>query len=63
MVQTLTVSAGDARDMGSIFGLGSSPGDGNDNLLQYYCLGNAMDREDWWAILHGVAKSRTRLRD
>ena len=32
-------------------------------LLQYSCLENPMDREAWWAVVHGVAKSRTRLRD
>ena len=35
-----------ARDMGSIPGLGRSPGEGNGNPLQYYCLGNLMDREE-----------------
>ena len=29
--------------------------------LQYSCLENPMDREDWWAIVHGVAKSQTQL--
>ena len=33
-----------------------SPGEGNGNPLQYSCLGNPMDREAWWAIVHGVAK-------
>ena len=31
--------------------------------LQYSCLENPMDRGDWWAAVHGVAKSRTRLSD
>ena len=31
--------------------------------LQYYCLGNPMDREAWWAAIHGVTKSQTRLSD
>ena len=35
------------RDMGSILGLGRSPGGGNGNLLQYSCLGNPMDRAGW----------------
>ena len=43
-------------DMGSIPGLGKSPGEGNGNPLQYSCLGNPMDRGAWWAIVHGVAK-------
>ena len=38
-------------------------GDGNGNPLQYSCLENPMDRGVWWAAVHGVAKSRTRLSD
>ena len=38
-------------------------GEGNGNPLQYSCLENPMDREAWWAVVHGVAKSRTRLSD
>ena len=48
-----------ARDMGSIPGLGKSPGVGNGNPLQYSCLENLMDREAWWATVHEVAKSQT----
>ena len=44
------------RAVGSIPGLGRSPGEGNGNALQYSCLGNPMDRGAWWAIAHGVAK-------
>ena len=40
-----------------------SPGEENSNPLQYSCLGNPMDREAWWATVHGVAKSRTWLGD
>ena len=40
-----------------------SPGEGNDNPLQYSCLENPMDGGAWWATVHGVAKSRTRLSD
>ena len=47
--------------MGSIPGLGRSPGVENGNPLQYSCLGNPMDREAEWAIVHEVAKSRARL--
>ena len=43
-------------DMGSIPGLGRSPGEGNGNPLQYSCLGNPMDRGAWQAIVHEVAK-------
>ena len=45
-----------AEDAGSILGLGRSPGKENGNPLQYSCLGNPMDREAWWATVHGVAK-------
>ena len=44
-----------AGDAGLIPGLGRSPGEGNDNLLLYSCLGNPMDRV-WQAIVHGVTK-------
>ena len=44
-------------------GLGRSPGEGNGNPLQYYCLENPVDRGAWWATVFGVAKSRTRLSD
>ena len=56
-------SACNAGDLGSIPGLGRSPGEGNGNPLHYSCLENPMDRGAWWDILHGVAKSRTRLSD
>ena len=57
------VSAYNAEDPGSIPGLGRSPGEGNGNPLQYSCLENPMGRGAWQAIVHGVAKSRTRLSD
>ena len=57
------VSACNAGDLGSIPGLGRSPGEGNGNPLQYSCLENPMDRGAWWAAVHGVAKSWTRLSD
>ena len=38
-------------------------GEGNGTPLQYSCLENPMDRGAWWVAVHGVAKSRTRLRD
>ena len=50
-----------AGDPGSIPGSGRSPGEGNGNPLQYYCLENPMDRGAWQATVHGVAKSRTGL--
>ena len=43
-------------DMGSIPGLGRSPGGGNGNPLQYFCLENPMDRGAWRATVQGVAK-------
>ena len=45
-----------ARNMGLIPGWGKSPEEGNDNLLQYSCLENPMDRRVWQATVHGVAK-------
>ena len=50
-------------DPGSIPGLGRSPGEGNGNPFQYSCLENPMDGGAWWATVHGVAKSWTRLSD
>ena len=50
-------SPGNARDLGSIPGLGRSPGIGNGNPLQYSFLGNPMDRGAWWVEVQGVAKS------
>ena len=60
VVRNLPASAGDS---GSIPWLGRSSGVGNGNPLQYSCLENSMDRGAWWATVHGVAKSRTWLRD
>ena len=48
---------------GSIPGLGGSPGEGNGDPLQYPCLENLMDREAYWARIHGVTKSRAWLSD
>jgi len=39
-----------------LVGLGTSPGEGSDNPLQYSCLENPMDRGSWWATVHGVAE-------
>ena len=52
------------RDADSIPGSGRFPGEGNVNQLyfQYSCLGNPTDRGAWWATVHGVTKSQTRLR-
>ena len=56
-------SACNVGDLDSIPGLGRSPGEGNSNPLQYSCLENPMDGGAWWATVHGVVKSRTRLSD
>ena len=52
-------SACNAGDLGSILGLGRSPGGQHGNPLQYSCLENPLDRGAWRATVHGVAKSRT----
>ena len=49
----------DARETGSIPGLGRSHGVGNGNPLQYSYLENSVDRGAWWATGHGVTKSQT----
>ena len=54
-------SACNAEDPGSIPGSGRSPGEGNGNPLQYSCLENSMDGGAWWATVHGITKSQTRL--
>ena len=65
-------NAGDVGDAGLIPGSGRSPGGGNGNPLQYSCLvggsqysclENPMDGGAWWAAVHEVAKSLTRLSD
>ena len=58
MAQTVE-SAYNAGDLGSIPGLGRSPGEENGNPLQYSCLENPMHRGVWWAIVDGVSKSWT----
>ena len=61
-------SACKAGDLGSIPGLGRSPGGGHGNPLQYSCLENTLDRGSWRAAVHGatvrgIPKSWTRLND
>ena len=58
MVKNLPVNA---RDMGSVPGVGKCPGGGNGSPLQYSFLENCMDRRAWWATVHGVTKSWTQL--
>ena len=56
MVKNPLASAGDTRDASSRPELRRSPGEENNNPLQYSCLGNPTDRGAWWAIVHVVAK-------
>ena len=62
VIKNPPTNAGNPRDIDSIPEVGRSPGDGNGNPLQYSCLENPMDGA-WWATVHRVAKSRTRLSD
>ena len=62
MVKNPPANTGDARDAGSIPGLGRSPGEGHGNPLQYSYLENPMDRGAWWATVHRVSKSRKQLK-
>ena len=57
MVKNPSANAGDIRDTGSI--PGRFPEIGNGNPLQYSYLENPLDRGACWALVHGVAKSRT----
>ena len=50
-------SACNSGDLGSIPGLGRSPGEGNGTLLQYSCLENPMDGGAWWDTVHEIAES------
>ena len=58
LIKNLPANAGESD---SIPGSGWSPGRGHGNPLQYSCLGNPMDREAWWATVHGVAESQIQL--
>ena len=62
VVKNPPADAGDIRDQGSIPGLGRILGGGHANPLQYSCLENPMDKGAWRAIVHGVAKSQTRIK-
>ena len=46
-----------------MFGCAGSSREGDGTPLQYSCLENPRDRGAWWAVVHGVAKSQTRLSD
>ena len=61
MVKNPPANEGDTGDPGLILGSGRSPGGGNGNPPQYWCLENPTDRVAWWATVHRVAKSWTWL--
>ena len=61
VVKNLPANAGDTRDMGSIPGLGRSPGVGNGNPLWYSCLEKSMDRRARQATVYRAAKSQSQL--
>ena len=63
MVKNPLASERDGGDTGWIPGWGRFPGEGHGNPLQYSCLENPRDRGAWWATVHGVTKSKTRLSD
>ena len=62
VVKNLPANAGDIKDMGSVPGLGGSPGGGHGNRLQYSGLENPMDRGAWKSAVHRVTKSQTQLK-
>ena len=62
VVKDLPANAGDIKDVGLTPGLGRSLGGRHGYPLQYSCLENLMDRGAWQAIVHGVAKSWTQLK-
>ena len=62
MAKNPPANAGDARDRGSIPGLGRSTGGGHGNPLHHSGLENPLDREAWWAAVHGVIKSGTQVK-
>ena len=59
MVKNLPADAGNIRDVGLIPGSGRSPGGGHGNPFQASWLENPMDRGDWQAMVHRVAKCQT----
>ena len=61
VVKKPSANAGDVGDAGLIPGSGRSPGVGNGNPLQYFCLENPKDRGAWRATVRSVGKSWTQL--
>ena len=62
MVKNPLVNAGDIRDLSLIPGLGRSPGGEHGDPLWCSCLENPMDRGGWWATVHRITKSQTKLK-
>ena len=62
VVKNLLANARDVRDAGLIPGLGRTPEGGYGNTLHYSCLENLMDRGVWWATVHRILESQTRLK-
>jgi len=62
VVKNPPANGGDVRDTGSVPGWGRFPEGGHGNPLHYSCLENPMDRGAWWATVHRVPKSQTRLK-
>ena len=58
VVKNPPASARDTRDVGSVPGLGRSPGEGNGNPFQYSYLGNPMNRSSWQARVLGFVKAK-----
>ena len=62
VIKNPPANAGDITDVGLIPGSGRSPGGAHGNPLQCSCLSNLVDRGAWWATVHGVTDSWTRLK-
>ena len=62
VIKSPSANAGDVRDVGSVSGLGRSPGGGNGNPLQCSFLEKLHGQGTWWSTVHRVAKSQTRLK-
>ena len=62
IIKNSHANAGDVGDEGVIPGSGRTPGGGNGNPLQYFCLENLMDGGAWQAKVHRITKSQTQLK-
>ena len=63
VVKNLPANAGDTGDTGLVPESGRFPGGGHGNSLQYPCLESPKNRGAWWAAVHRIANSQTRLSD